>query len=198
MTCSSKWREITENVNENESTFDHPDIITRVFNEKVKVLIFEIVDNKLFGKVIAYIFVIEFQKRGFPHIHLLIYLADEDKIRNCEQVDRIVTAEIPDKNKYPKLYELVKQFMIHGPCGNQNKNSPCMDEKKEKCLKNFPKEFIEETVYNDTFGYPIYKRRNNGDKIIFNPNKKNSKVADNRYVVLYNPYLLLKLKSYKC
>jgi hypothetical protein len=27
---------------------------------------------------------------------------------------------------YPRLFELVKQFTIHGPCGEQNLKSPCI------------------------------------------------------------------------
>ena len=83
--------------------------------------------------------------------------------------------------------------MIHGPCGKDNMASPCMDRETKKCTKNFTKAFNEKNDYNTT-GYPIYgRRRNDGKKIVFN--QKSKRYAENRYVVPYNPHLLLK---YNC
>ena len=39
----------------------------------------------------------------------------------------------------PKLFDIVTKHMIHGPCGNHNMNSVCME--KKFCKKDFPKEF---------------------------------------------------------
>ena len=77
--------------------------------------------------------------------------------------------------------------MIHGLCDKQNMNSPCMDSKTKKCTKNFPKAFNEQTNFNSN-GYPNYPRSNDGKQISFSKQKK----ADNKFVVPYNPYLLLK------
>ena len=57
---------------------------------------------------------------------MLPYLQDNDELFNTELIDSVVTAKIPDENLYPELYKLGKQHMIHGPCGYQNLNSPCM------------------------------------------------------------------------
>ena len=51
---------------------------------------------------------------------------DNDELFNTELIDSVVTAEIPYENLYRDLYKLVKQHMIHGPCGYQNLNSACM------------------------------------------------------------------------
>lgn len=107
------------------------------------------------------------------------------------QVDQFITAEIPDESINPRLYNIVKQFLIHGPCGKNNINSPCMNKSTMKCTKNFRKLFNEVTDY-ETTGYPIYRRRNDGKKIVYS----NNKIADNRYVVPYNPYLLLKFNCH--
>jgi hypothetical protein len=64
--------------------------------------------------------VIEFQKRGLPHVHLCIILRDEDKPRTRDIIDQIVCAEIPDKERNPRLYDIVMRNMIHGPCGESN------------------------------------------------------------------------------
>ena len=61
---------------------------------------------------------------------------------------------------------------------------------KTNMYKKFPKAFNESTDYN-TNGYPLYKRPNNGRKIIYSK----TRIADNRFVVPYNPYLCLK---YNC
>ena len=57
------------------------------------------------------------KKRGLPHCHMLIMLRQEDKIRTKEQIDNIVSAEIPPV-KDPKLRELVRTFSLQAPvCG---------------------------------------------------------------------------------
>jgi len=65
---------------------------------------------------------------------LLIILNEEDKPRNPDDYDTIVSAEIPDKDKFPVLYEAVKKHMIHGPCGKFYLKSPCM-----RMCKKIPK-----------------------------------------------------------
>ena len=112
MTCNTHWKEITENLNENENAIDRPDIVTRVFHEIINILKDELLEKNIFGKVIAFIYVIEFQKRRLPHIHMLLYLQDSDKLFNTELIDSVVTTEIPDENLYPELNKLFKQHII--------------------------------------------------------------------------------------
>lgn len=81
--------------------------------------------------------VIEFQKRGLPHVHMLIWLSPESRPNSIEKVDQLVSAEIPDKNSDPIAYEAVKNYMMHGPCGKDLYTSPCMV--KGKCMRHFPK-----------------------------------------------------------
>jgi hypothetical protein len=57
-------------------------------------------------------------------------------------------------NKDPQAYDVVKQFMVHGPCGSINPNSSCMI--GSKCSKHFPKRFYSETTIDED-GFPIYK-----------------------------------------
>ena len=106
---------------------------------------------------------------------MLIVLREQDKLRNA---DKIISAEIPDESEKPELYQLVKQCMVHGPCGVLNPASVCMRE--GKCQKSFPKDFRDETAENLN-GYPAYRRRNNGRTV-----QTGSMVADNRFVVPYN------------
>ena len=83
-----------------------------------------------FGRVAAFVCVIEFQKRGLPHAHILLNLIEEDKITTPEEIDELVCAEIPDPDINPKLHGIVKKFMIHGPCGIFNPLASCMKDKE--------------------------------------------------------------------
>lgn len=82
-------------------------------------------------------YVVEFQKRGLPHVHMLIWLSSDLKKDLTANIDKFVSAEIPDPEKDPIGYVAVKSFMIHGPCGSLNTKCACMN--KFKCTKNFPK-----------------------------------------------------------
>uniref|UniRef100_A0A915ERA2 MHD domain-containing protein n=1 Tax=Ditylenchus dipsaci TaxID=166011 RepID=A0A915ERA2_9BILA len=111
------------------------------FRQKLKELI-EDIKNGCFGRVAAYTYVVEFQKRGLPHAHILVILANENEIRTADDIDKIVCAEIPDPERFPRLYKTVTTHMIHGPCGQHNLNCVCMDEDKggqKYCTKDFPK-----------------------------------------------------------
>jgi len=127
-------------------------------------------------------YTIEFQKRGLPHAHILIFLHPSSKYPTPEHIDQIFSTEISNPDKDPKLYNLVKSHMIHGPCGKAMLSSPCM--RNNKCSKFFPKQFTERTVV-DQDGYPVYKRGATTHTIV-----KNGITMDNRNVVPYNRGML--------
>jgi len=62
-------------------------------------------------------YTIEFQKRGLPYAHLLLFLHPSSKYPTPKDIDRIICAEMPLKDEEEQLYQLVKAHMIHGPCG---------------------------------------------------------------------------------
>ena len=148
----------------------------------------DITKRHIFGRATAHVHVIEFQKRGLPHAHILVMLKEEDKYRETEEINSIVVAELPDKNLNPKLYERVSMLMIHGPCGMLNPTSPCME--NGICTKGYPKNFVEETQSN-VDGYPVYRRRHDKKEVVIR-----GVTIDNRWVVPHNPYLLLKYNAH--
>ncbi|KAL0282485.1 UNVERIFIED_CONTAM: hypothetical protein Sangu_2948100 [Sesamum angustifolium] len=118
---------------------------------------------------------------------MLVIFDEDDKLNTPEDYDCVVRAEIPDKNEEPELYAAVLKHMIHGPCGQNNSNAPCM--KNMSCKKGYPKPFAECTVQgNDS--YPIYRRRNDHRSVALD--NEGEVVVDNGWVVPYNPWLLLK------
>ena len=173
---------------------DRPDIVCRVFQRHVQEMKKLMVNHSIFGKLSAWLYSIEYQKRGLPHAHWLLWLSRNDRI-HPDSVDNIVCAEIPAKEKDAVLYELVTTCMIHGPCGKQFPNAPCM--KDGKCSKGFPKPFCNDTTITD--GYPTYKRRSPRDggntfvKAVKHKDTFIDYTVDNRWVVPYNPYLIRAL-----
>ncbi|XP_026459754.1 uncharacterized protein LOC113360460 [Papaver somniferum] len=142
----------------------------------------EITKKNVFGEVVAHVHTIEFQKRGLPHMHALIFLEKSQKICTVEQVDKFVSAELPDEKENPILFDTVRKCMVHGPCGDRDLEWPCMRE--GKCTKNYPKKYNDATCL-DGGGYPVYRRRDNGKEVIV----RNRRKAYNTDVVPYNPHL---------
>jgi hypothetical protein len=52
------------------------------------------INDEILGDVIAKTWVIEFQKRGLPHCHLLIILGANHKMTFVEEYDYMVSAEL--------------------------------------------------------------------------------------------------------
>ncbi|XP_074359697.1 uncharacterized protein LOC141699747 [Apium graveolens] len=128
-------------------------------------------------------YVIEFQKRRLPHTYMLIWLHHDDRPNTIEQIDDLESAEIPHKETDQAGYNGVKNYMIHGPCGQDFSYSPCMSD--GKCGRHFPKRYNGHTFFDDC-GFPVYRRRRM-DRTV----EKNKQQLDNQFVVPYNRDLLL-------
>ena len=122
------------------------------------------------------VYSIEFQKRGLPHAHIVLFLHRDDKIYNPFDIDKFISVKMPDKEENPSSYTVVIDLMIHGPCGSSNLRSPCMDD--GMCSKHFHKRFNEET-FVDGVGYPCYKRLDDSLTVI-----KSGIEVENIYVFL--------------
>ncbi|GBC08228.1 hypothetical protein RclHR1_00080005 [Rhizophagus clarus] len=188
-TCNPKWPEVIKELLPHQIAADRPDLTARVFHMKLQELLKDLCINHWFGRVIAHVYVVEFQKRGLPHAHILLILAPEDKIHSVEEYNSIVSAEIPDPTIYPLAHETVANFMMHGLCETLNLSAPCM--RNNKCQKNYPKSFQNNTEENDD-GYPIYRRRENGYFI----KTRNGIKLDNRWVVPHNVGLVTKYNAH--
>ncbi|XP_071714540.1 uncharacterized protein [Rutidosis leptorrhynchoides] len=148
----------------------------------------DIMKGHIFGICQAGIYIIEFQKRDLPHVHMLIWLTRPYKCQTPSDIDDIISAEIPSQTNDPEGYKVVTEYMLHGPCGGRHMDSPCIVDKK--CLKHFPKPYYAETTIDED-GYLNYRRRNNGVKVT-----KGKGTLDNSFVVPYNRFLLLKYNAH--
>ena len=57
-----------------------------MFQLQLKELHEDILHRHVLGHTIAHVYVIEIQKRGLPHAHMILFLSDADKPRTPEQV----------------------------------------------------------------------------------------------------------------
>ena len=187
ITCNPLWTEISTELLPGQTAQDRPELVARVFKLKLNTLLHELTKRMILGRTVAFIYVVEFQKRGLPHAHILLILDSSDKPRTAVHIDSIVCAEIPSQAAHPELYDTVISSMLHGPCGTAKPTAPCMED--NKCSKQYPKGFSDETL-PEVDGYPVYRRRKDGITV-----HKHGHIFTNAHVVPYNPYLSMK---YNC
>ncbi|XP_022007909.1 uncharacterized protein LOC110907201 [Helianthus annuus] len=189
ITCNPKWPEVQRFLKDTTiRPEDRPDILCRIFKIKLDSITKDLKEGKLLGRVNSVVYTVEFQKRGLPHAHICVFMHSDSKILSVDQLDPIISAEIPDIAEDPELYKLVADYMIHGPCGPLNMNCPCMIDRK--CFKKFPKKFVNETCL-DKKGFPDYRRRDSGLSVV-----KSRVNVDNRYVVPYSKVLLKRYQAH--
>ena len=187
MTANPKWPEIQENLLPHQNASNRPDIVSRVFNLKLKELLDDLLERHVLGHVTAFVYTIEFQKRGLPHAHMVLFLADADKPRTAQDVDQLVSAEIPDPQAQPEFHETVKRHMMHGPCGELDPHCVCME--NGECKKNFSKPLQQQTEFNVN-GYPLYRRRGQHRAQL------HRHTVNDSWVVPHNPHLLMKFNCH--
>jgi hypothetical protein len=201
MTMDVNCEEVRNHLRSDQTPYDRPDLICRIFEMKRKELLRQIKKDGIFGECIAYVCVIEFQKRGAPHMHLLIWIKNFDETPN--NINNVISTEIPQQgepgSKDRELYDLVMKHMIHGPCGDgYRSNLSCLNKSRNgQCGRGFPKSYEVVTSVGDGC-FPNYRRRspveggNTGTKHIGGMEV----LVTNKWVVAYNAYLLLKFKCH--
>ena len=145
-------------------------------------------DKGIFGKAVARIHVIEFQKRGLPHAHILLTVCGENKPITSEDMDNFICAELPND---PEFRAFVGKTLIHRCI-----EGLCIKPGVSNCSKRFPKPFSNNTVWVEGESHPRLRRRDptNGGQVYILENARGHPVEslDNSRVVPYNPYLTQK------
>ena len=135
----------------------------------------------------AVVYTIKFQKRGLPHVHIIIWL-QPDGPGTANKIDSYISAQLPDPLLDRVGYDAVSKFMVHGPCGPMCPTSSCMVD--GRCSKFYPKEFASTTTVSSN-GHAVYARPNNDITV-----QKNGVNIDNRLVVPHNEDLCVKYDAH--
>ena len=189
MTANPNWIEITRELYPGQTSYDRPNLVARVFKLKRDQLLDDIYNKQIFGRVLTYVYVIEFQKRGLSHMHLLVVLEHNSQLRTPAEIDSCISAQWPDPDNDPLLFDTIKSSMVHGPCGILNPSSPCMQD--GRCTKRYPMAFQQNTTTTDD-GYPSYARPNDGRTFPVTVTGVGNVNVDNQWIVPYNPYITRK------
>merc|ERR1712239_99436 len=60
-TCNPHWEEITDELKPGETAQDRPELVSRVFKMKKDLFVEDLVKNGIFGRMVAHLYVIEYQ-----------------------------------------------------------------------------------------------------------------------------------------
>ncbi|GKA02897.1 DNA helicase, partial [Tanacetum coccineum] len=95
-TCNVKWPEIKRHMEDfpEITTADRADVVVRVFEQKVHDFCNFLQDSNRFGDLTRFLYTIEFQKRGLPHCHMLLWV--KNKIQHAKEVDQYISAKLPN------------------------------------------------------------------------------------------------------
>ena len=159
MTCNPNWPEVRDALLPGQRHTDRPDLLARVFSRNKEEVLRCITQDRVLGDSIAHFLVIEFQKRGLPHAHIVLVTTPKTRPRDPDAYDRYVWAEIPDPVTHPTLYSIITTCNMHGPCGTSFPNQACTQE--GTCRWNFPQPFCNHTT-EDAYGFVQYRRRDSG------------------------------------
>ena len=122
----------------------NPVLLARHFQYRVETFFKEIVLNGPLGKIQYYVIRVEFQTRGSPHVHCLLWAKDMPTLSNEtlpqyeEFVDSVVSADIPKENS--ELSNLVKKFQVH------HHSKTCKKYKEKECRFGYGQFFSYKTI----------------------------------------------------
>jgi len=170
------------------------------FHKKWHAIFSQLIKSKttpLFGEVADHFWRIEYQSRGAPHEHCLLWIKDapilgRDSTEDVKQyIEKIITCEMPDKNKSPTLHELVTRFQSHN-CNRYCQKSYRRNGKfYKKCRFGFPRPVRSETQLNDVVDCLAVDQSKQPRKRLYNVQRTEEEERLNDY----NPALLLASQS---
>ncbi|GKB66747.1 DNA helicase [Tanacetum coccineum] len=138
-TCNVKWPKIKRYMAQYPELTpnDRADIVCRVFDQKVIEFIKFLKEVKTFGYICAVLYTIEFQKRGLPHCHTLLWVDSKSELQDAQHIDEFIFAEILDPVKDSRGYKLVTELMMHRPCGSANSSASCTEDPIKLWIKHW-------------------------------------------------------------
>ncbi|CAF1919182.1 unnamed protein product [Rotaria magnacalcarata] len=103
-TRNATWEQIQEELLDGQNPFDRHDLLARVFRQKLIKLMNIITKSHVFRRTRCWMYSIEWQKRGLPHAHILIWLKDKIK---PDEIDSVISAALPDRQQDPRLFQII-------------------------------------------------------------------------------------------
>uniref|UniRef100_A0A183C837 Helitron_like_N domain-containing protein n=1 Tax=Globodera pallida TaxID=36090 RepID=A0A183C837_GLOPA len=189
-TMNSAAKEFETMLWEGQRWYNRPDISDRLFIDKSKEFLKDIVQRHVMGPVKAWFYSVEHQERGLPHIHLCLILDFARMQMSMEDyIDEYISAEIPDlphagdNSHAAKLQRLFRRFILENMYHTCSTRDPLP------------------TVIDDRIVGVQYRRRppaQSESERLRNPERYACAISgkDNRFVVPHNRFLALKYRSH--
>ncbi|XP_059203438.1 uncharacterized protein LOC131982826 isoform X1 [Centropristis striata] len=133
-----------------EILHSNPVTVMRLFEKRVDALMTDLLLSPAqpIGPVEDYFYRVEFQARGSPHIHMLVWIKDAPEIEDpecCPEVvnfiDRYICCQMPDEESDPELHKIVSEVQVH----SRNHSKTCR-KGNVSCRFGFPKLPMEKTI----------------------------------------------------
>ncbi|XP_071944760.1 uncharacterized protein [Antedon mediterranea] len=126
----------------------NPVTVARMFDKRFHNFLRKVIlsDAHPIGKVIDYFFRVEYQARGSPHIHMILWVENAPQLgideneKVTEFIDKYVSCKIPSLDEDKELHEIVSGVQTH--CKRHSKSCK---KKGTTCRFNFPKPPSEQT-----------------------------------------------------
>ena len=120
----------------------NPAAAAKMFQERVYGFVNNVILSPAnpIGKVEDYYYRTEFQQRGWPHIHMIVWVKDapvfdEDPDEEiAEFIDKYISCELPNENDDPELHEIVSNVQMH-----TKRHTKSCRKTGQVCRFNFPK-----------------------------------------------------------
>lgn len=93
----------------------------RMFDKRVEALFRDLILSpaQVLGRVTDFFLRVEFQNRGSPNIHCLLWVEgapvfdEDDDQKVCNFVSKYITAQLHNPHTQPELYKKVKEVQMH-------------------------------------------------------------------------------------
>ena len=184
---------VSSSYNIGRPCIEDPIAVSRKFSSKFYAFFHKVLLNgEVLGKVDHFYWKKEYQARGAPHYHVLLWIrgapviGQHDPGRVLAWIQERITCHIPDQKSSPELHRLVTRYQLH-KCSNY-----CKRRKKcgkysfiTRCRFGFPWQACENAKLN-----PVQESLKSRNRI-YQLTRTNSEVRVNDY----NPLLLILWKA---
>ena len=187
-----KVNDVPESYSISRLCTEDPISVSRKFSANFHALFNSLVlKGAVLGMVEHYFYKKEYQARGAPHYHIVLWIADAPVIGKSSPNDVIkwiqerITCRIPNADQNPELHRLVTKYQLHRCTNYCKRRTKVKNAYITKCRFGFPRDPCECAVLN-----PVEECLKSRKKIYNLP-----RAAEESRVNDFNPLLLLMWKA---